>query len=296
MSDAHPLAEIMRESFAEFVGGDLEERRAGMDRMNPDPPASVEVLQAVVGGVPGRWVIPSGVGRRTVVHFHGGGYMTGSSYSHRDLGARIGTAGDARVFLVDYRRAPETQFPGAFEDALAVYRALVGEDGDGKRIALSGDSAGGGLALAATLALRDAGDPLPGAVVTLSAMTDMTVSGETMRSNERFDYLVTPAQARRSAETYLPAGMDPTDPRCSPLFGDFADFPPLLMQVGSSEVLLDDSLRVAEKARAEGVEVDFQPAYRLGHIYQLFAWHPRVPEAARDIEAIGKFLKARLPN
>jgi monoterpene epsilon-lactone hydrolase len=266
----------------------LDDMRCGFDGMCPEPPADVTITSAEVGGVPGKWVSVPESGSTTILHFHAGGYLIGSSQSHRDLAARIARAAGARVFLADYRLAPENPYPAALDDALAAYRGLLADGVDPSDLVVSGDSAGGGLALATLVALRDAGDPLPAAGVHLSAWADLSLSGDSMTANEPLDPLVNRELLQQMADGYL-GEHDPTDPRVSPVFADLAGLPPLFLQVGSSEVLESDSVRVADKVRASGGEAELQIGYEMVHVFQMFA--DRLPEAELAIDQIGRFVR-----
>ncbi|HEY6762267.1 MAG TPA: alpha/beta hydrolase [Baekduia sp.] len=290
----HPVSDIAVAAYARFLGPDatLEESREGFDRIGADPPARVAVTETEVGGVPGRWVEPPESGAATILHLHAGGYIMGSSYSHRALGAWYAEAAESRVLLLDYRLAPEHPYPAALDDALAAFRALVADGVDPAKLVVSGDSAGGGLALATVLALRDAGDPLPAGVVTMSPFADLSLSGDSMQARAALDPLVAEEVLGQCVAAYLQGGEDPTDPRVSPVFGDYTGFPPMLMQVGTSEVLQDDTLRIAEKARAVGVDITLQVGYQMVHIYQMFADQDEVPEARRDLAVAGRFVRS----
>ncbi|WP_236977903.1 MULTISPECIES: alpha/beta hydrolase [Mycobacterium] len=270
-------------------GVDLAGMREGFDRMLPGPAPDAVVKDVVVGGVPGRQVEVGEPGPATLLYLHGGGFMLGSSAGYADLGARIARTARARVLLLDYSLAPERPFPAAYDDVLAAYHALLNHGADPDHLVLAGDSAGGGLALAALVGLRDAGDPLPACAVLLSPFADLTLSGDTIELFAEAD----PVSSRESAEQmvagYL-AGADPRDVRASPLFGDLKGLPPLLVQVGTSDILLADAVRVAERARGAGVSVDLQVAYEMVHVYQLFAHE--LPEAQEAIEAIGRFVQS----
>jgi acetyl esterase/lipase len=266
----------------------LEEMRVGFDGMCPEPAADATITPAEVGGVPGKWVSVPGSGSTVILHLHAGGYLIGSSQSHRDLAARIGRAAGARVFLADYRLAPEHPYPAALDDALAAYRGLLAQGVDPRDLVVSGDSAGGGLALATLVALRDAGDPLPAAGVHLSAWADLSMSGDSMTANEPLDPLVNRELLKQMADGYL-GEHDPTDPLVSPVFADLAGLPPLFLQGGSSEVLESDSVRIADRVRAAGGEAELQIGYEMVHVFQMFA--DQLPEAELAIEQIGRFVR-----
>ncbi|HZU75302.1 MAG TPA: alpha/beta hydrolase fold domain-containing protein [Dehalococcoidia bacterium] len=253
--------------------------------------ADVTVEQVEIGGVPAEWVsVPNSVDR-AVLHFHGGGYCLGSPESHRQLGARLARAAAARVLLPDYRLAPEHPFPAAVDDAVAAYRSLLAQGVAPERLAVSGDSAGGGLAVALLLALREAGVRLPAAVALQSPWTDLTHSGDSIKTRAERDPMVPPSLLVKMADAYL-AGAEATHPLASPLFGDLAGLPPMLIQVGTEEILFDDGARLADRARAAGVDVTFEPCEELFHVFQLMA--QMLPEGQEAIERIGAFLQARL--
>jgi acetyl esterase/lipase len=269
----------------------LAELREGYDQMNPAIPDETDVEAAEVGGVPGLWITPPDFHDAIVIFFHGGGFMIGSSRSHGELAARVAMAAKAKTFIADYRRVPDFTFPAPLEDGTRIYRALVSAGTDPARIVIVGDSAGGGLALATVLSLRADGAQLPAGVATMSAWTDMTSSGHSLRERIELDPVVTPEMAHQMAEGYVPREEDRTNPLASPVFADYDCFPPLLMQVGTSEILYDDTIRVAERARAAGVNVEVQRADGMVHVYQLISW--ALPEGLEAIREIGKFVQAR---
>ncbi|MEU7814353.1 alpha/beta hydrolase [Pseudonocardia sp. NPDC049154] len=270
----------------------LEDFRIGFDRMLPDPPADVVVREATVGGVSGRWIEVPESGPTTLLHMHAGGFMIGSSYSHREMASRIARAAGARVFLLDYRLAPENPYPAALDDVLAAYRGLLAEGVSPADLVISGDSAGGGLAAAALIALRDAGDPLPAAGVLLSPWADLTLTGDSMIAHESIDPLVRKDLLEGMRQAYA-AEADKADVRLSAVFADYTGIPPLLVQVGSTEVLLDDSVRIVDRALAAGVRAELQVGYEMVHVYQMFA--DELPEAQAAIERIGTFLRSLAP-
>lgn len=224
---------------------------------------------------------------RQVLLFHGGGYMCGNPEGVRDLGSRLARAARARVLMPDYRLAPENPFPAAVDDGRTVYRFLLERGESPARLAVVGESAGGGLAMATLLAVKQDGLPLPAAAVTISAWVDMTVSGESIATKADVDPIASGDSLRMSAMAYL-QGQEPTNPLASPLHGDLAGLPPLLIQVGSEEVLLDDSTRLADTARAAGVDVTLEVAPDLPHVYQYFASF--LPQAREAIDRAGEFI------
>jgi acetyl esterase/lipase len=270
---------------------DLAAMRHGFDHMLPEPGADVSVTSASVGGVSGRWVQVPESGEATVLYLHGGGGLLGSSYGYRDLGSRIARFGRARVFLADYALAPERPFPAGLNDVRAAFSGLVEQLGNRtEKLIMAGDSAGGGMAVALVAALVSEGAPLPAGVVALSPFADMTLSGESMTQLAAVDQISTPAAAEQMSNAYL-GGHDPHDPLVSPVFADFTGFPPLLLQVGDCETLLDDALRLAERVSAAGGQVDLQIGEGLFHVYQMFA--DRVPEAEQALQAVGSFIRAQ---
>jgi acetyl esterase/lipase len=235
----------------------------------------------------GEWLTPPVRADATVLYLHGGGYYFCSPRSHRAITFGLAARAKATVFSLDYRLAPEHRFPAALDDSVAAYRRLLADGVEAQSIVIVGDSAGGGLALATLLALRDAGDPLPAAAVLFSPWTDLTSSGESMQKNEGRDPMYHATVFPRVASQYLGDG-DPTNPYASPLFGSFAGLPPLLIQVGDTELLLDDSTRVASKARAAGVRVELEIWCDVPHIFQI--WAPFMPEANRALARAVEFI------
>ncbi|MFN4089117.1 MAG: alpha/beta hydrolase [Alphaproteobacteria bacterium] len=254
-------------------------------------PADARVETVSAGGCPAEIVSAPGVaGDRWIVYLHGGGYVIGSCATHRNLAYALSRAGDAQVLLLDYRLAPEHPFPAAVEDAVGAYRWLLQRGARPERTAIAGDSAGGGLTVSALVVLQDDGDPLPAAGVCISPWTDMAGTGVTMRTKAEVDPVIWPGVIRWFADLYL-AGADDDSPLASPLHADLAGLPPLLIQVGTAECLLDDAVRLAEKARAAGGEAVLEPADDMIHVWHMFA--PILSEGRDAIERAGSFVKAR---
>jgi acetyl esterase/lipase len=244
------------------------------------------------GGVPAEWTLPPETHpQRALVYFHGGAYNAGSIGSHRSLCTQLARASGVRVLSVDYRLAPEHPFPAAVEDAVAAARFVWKQGIAPEQVAFGGDSAGGGLALAALVALRDAGDPLPAACVCLSPWTDLTLSGDSYYGSAELDPMIVPATLAQSRDRYVQASRA-AEPTASPLFADLAGLPPLLLQVGTAECLLDDSTRLAERAKAAGVDVTLEVWDDMIHVFQAF--FELLPEGRRAIDAIAAFLRGRL--
>lgn len=247
----------------------------------------VVVSEIDVGGVPADWVtVDVSEANRVVLYFHGGAYVMGSRNTHRGLAARIARAARARVLLPDYRLAPEHPFPAAVKDAMTCWRWLVSEGRSPQHMAIAGDSAGGGLTLATLLALKAAGEPLPACAVGLSAWTDLEGTGPTAEPGAVDDPMLTPEGLRSSGSEYAAGNL--RNPLAAPLHGDLEGLPPLLLQVGSRDILQSDSTRFAERARAAGVEVTLEIEEGLIHVWHMF---PDVPEAQNAIERVGAFIE-----
>jgi acetyl esterase/lipase len=214
----------------------------------------------------------------------------GSIESHRQLVANLSAASDAPVLNVSYRLGPEHPYPAAVEDAMAAYRFALSTGLDPTSVAIAGDSAGGGLTVACLVALRNAGDPLPAAGVCISPWFDLTLTSESMRSKADVDPMVDHRKLSMLAEAYL-AGTDPKTPTASPLFADLTDLPPLLVHVGTREVLLDDSTRFCERARSAGVDVELAIWEEMFHVWHAFA--DLLPEGHEAIDEIGGYLTRR---
>jgi acetyl esterase/lipase len=243
--------------------------------------------------VPCEWVVAPGADtRKRILYLHGGGYAAGNLDTHRALCGDLSVASGAAVLNVDYRLAPEYAAPAQFEDALLAYRWMLdhgplGED-EASHTFVAGDSAGGGLGLAVLQGIRDKGLRTPDAAVLISPWTDMTCSGGTLRSNAEKDPMVGYGLITWMAGMVVGDG-DATDPRISPLFGNYTGLPPMLIQVGEDETLLDDSLRAAESARQAGVDVTLECWPDVIHV-----WHAlghKVPEASRGIDRVGEYLR-----
>ena len=272
----------------------IEERRAAYEMIAAafPVPDDIEVTPVTAGGVACDWVVAPGADpARVVQYLHGGGYGIGSRTTHRQLASRISRVSGARVLVVEYRLAPEHTFPAPVDDAVAVYRWLLGEGVEPARLVIAGDSAGGGLTIATLLALREAGEPLPAAGVCLSPWFDLEMTGESMTSRADADPVVTYAGLKEWADNYL-RGQDPRQPLASPLYADLAGLPPLLVQVGTAEVLLDDATRLAERAREAGVPVELEQYDELIHIFQQLA--ATSPEAEDAVGRIGQFVRSRV--
>ena len=229
---------------------------------------------------------------RAVLYLHGGGYCIGSIATHRNLGGLLAIAVGSPVVLLDYRLAPEHPFPAAVDDALAAYQDLLDRGIQADHIAVAGDSAGGGLVVALLVAARDADLPLPAAAVCLSPWVDLSQSAPSYAALVNLDPMVTKAGLDLMAAAYLD-GTDPTAPLASPLHADLSGLPPLRIEVGEDEVLLDDAVRLHERARARGVDAELVRWPDLVHVFQAFP-PELVPEAAESIAGIGRYLAKHL--
>jgi monoterpene epsilon-lactone hydrolase len=254
--------------------------------------ADVTCTPVDAGGVRAEWIVPPvAAAERVLLYLHGGGYVLCSVGTHRDLISRIARAAGVRALGVDYRLAPEHPFPAAVEDAATAYRWLVSHGTAPGRIAIAGDSAGGGLTLATLVSLRDAGDPLPAAAACLSPWVDLEGTGASFTAKAAADPFVRKEMTEFLAQQYL-GGRDARTPLAAPLYADLHGLPPLLIQVGTAEILLDDATRIAERAKAAGVEVSLEVWDDMIHVWQLFA--PLLPEGQQAIERIGEFIRTHL--
>lgn len=269
----------------------IEETRAGFEMLAQmfQVASDIKRTPADADGVPGEWVMaPTSTDQTTILYLHGGGYSIGSLNTHADMVSRLARACGARAFNVDYRLAPENPYPAALEDATTAYRWLLKQGVRPETIVIAGDSAGGGLTAATLLALKQAGDPLPGAAVMLSPWTDLAGTGESMSTRAEADPMIVVDPLNGMAKMYA-GNASLTDPLVSPLYGDYSGLPPMLIQVGDCEVLLDDSRRYAEKAKAAGVDVTIEVWDEMIHVFQVFA--PMLPEGQQAIDRIGEWVR-----
>ena len=255
-------------------------------------PKDVRYQPLDAGGVPAELVVAPGAdATRTLVYFHGGAYTAGSIGSHRALATELSRAVGLRVLNVDYRLAPEHPHPAAVDDAVTAARFLWKSGTAPEHTAFAGDSAGGGLVVAALVALRDASEPLPAAAVCLSPWTDLTLTRDSHTSRAAIDPMCKVPALTLSRDAYA-AGRDPASPTISPVFAKLAGLPPLLVQVGSAELLLDDSTELVANARRAGVDATLEVWEDMIHVFQAF--FPLLPEGREAIAEIARFLRARL--
>ncbi|UYV36169.1 alpha/beta hydrolase [Rhodobacteraceae bacterium D3-12] len=271
---------------------DPADLRAGFERSARlffHGPRGARYEAATLGGVGGLRVTGPGAGdAQVLLYFHGGGYVMGSPATHKAMLARLSKLTKRVAWLPDYRKAPEAPFPAAVEDALAVYEALCAT-GASERIVIGGDSAGGGLALALLGEICRLELPQPAGIFAFSPLTDMTFSGTSFAENARADAVLPVGRARDMEEMYM-AGGDPTDPRASPLWAEFTGACPVWLCVGDSEILLDDTRRMAERLRAQGVKVRESVAHNLPHVWPLF--QPVMPEANATLDDLAGWISS----
>lgn len=267
----------------------IEQIRKVMNGPGAKAPRGIRVMPAVVGGIAGEWLTADSPPRATLLYLHGGGYVACSPGTHRALTSAFALAG-YRTFAADYRLAPEDPFPAALDDAVDVYRALLSEGG-GKRIVVAGDSAGGGLVMSLLLSLRDQGLQLPAAAVLFSPFVDLAVTGESVQRNAARCAMFRPESFSRAAQLYL-GDQDVRTPLASPLYADLHGLPPLLIHVGEDETLLDDSLRLADRAQQAGALVQLKVWPSVPHVWQLM--HRFIPEGRASIAEACTFLRLRV--
>jgi acetyl esterase/lipase len=296
--EAQVISEIIR-AYRDSVVPDgppptVEQQRAGANASMEavgTMPDDIDVQDANANGVPGLWITPRGAATdRVVMYLHGGGYVVQSSRTHLKLAAHIAVQSNCRVLSIDYRLAPEHPHPAAVTDALAVYRHLLDSGFAPERIAISGDSAGGGLTIATMVAARDAALPQPSAGVPLSPWVDLEGTGESMDSNAGNDFMVGRGALATMADLFIGNGSK-RDPLAAPLYAELHGLAPLYIQVGGHETLLDDSTRLAARAARAGVEVRLDVFPEMQHVFQAFVG--QMPEATEAVTRIGAYLTSR---
>lgn len=287
------VIDLLKKNAVGQAGFSLEERRAAMDAMAEafGGPQGVDREKSELAGRPIQIFKPEGSDpEHVLLYFHGGGYVMGSPDSHANLTARLAVTADAKVVSFDYRLAPENPYPAAVEDGVAAYRALLGEGVAPAKLAVGGDSAGGGLTFATLIKARSEGLPMPAAAIGLSPWTDLTGNSATYKTRADADPMIEPGAIVETAKEYLGTAQA-SDPLASPLFADLAGLPPTLIQVGDAEVLLDDSREFEKRARAAGVDCNLEVWDRMIHVWQAF--FPMLPEGDEAIERIAAYLKLR---
>ena len=289
------ISEMVRQNSKVVAKQRVEESRAGFEQFAAmfQVAKDVKIDNVDVNGVSAVWIsTPEAVEENVVLYFHGGGYVFGSINTHKEFMSRISRVSNSRVLLIDYRRAPENPFPAALEDAITAYKWLIDSEGiKPENLIIGGESAGGGLTLATLLKLRDTGIPLPAAALLLSPWADLDMTGETIRTKARVDPLANPSDLFFLASLYVGED-DPKNPYISPLYGDLKGLSPMIIQVGSSEILLSDAERIAERAKAADVDVILDIWEDMIHMFQMFAlWSP---EGQKATEKLGKYIQKHL--
>jgi monoterpene epsilon-lactone hydrolase len=285
------LRPVLAADKAKFAG-DLDQiRRAFEEILTKFPPApGVTFERETAGGVPESWCIPpAAVQGRVLLYLHGGGYVVGSARAYQPMVSELASRLKARTLIPDYRLAPENPFPAALEDAITVYRWLLDQSIAPQSIALAGDSAGGGLAVSCMAAARDAGLPLPAGAAVISPWVDLEATGESGVSKAQADPILEVAGLKGMAGAYL-GGASPRTPSASPIYADLIGLPPLLIQVGSAEILLDDATRLAARAGADGVKVRLDIWPEMFHVWHLYA--PVLDEGREALDEAAAFLES----
>lgn len=283
-----------REDMA-LVAVEMRRRMESLAARGPVP-RTVTLDAADANGIPAEWVThvrsdPS----RVVMHVHGGAFVAGSPRTHRGIARGLAHIAKARVFMPEYRLAPEHPYPEPLDDAVTAYKWLVDEEGvPPHRIAVSGDSAGGGLGLSMLLRLRDEGVPLPACYVGLSPWTDLAATGASIEENNGRDVMFgqIPTQLASVLASLYYGDADPTDPLVSPMYADMTGMPPMLIHVGESELIRDDGLRLVSRARRDGVHASVGRFHGMWHVFQAFP----IPEASWSYREIGGFIRRHIPD
>ena len=277
----------MNTSIADF----RDEAEKTNARLADTMPKDVEVSQFTIDGMKAEWLIPDGAGKdKVIMYCIGGGYVSGSCNDHRLIVAKVARTIGVAVLLFEHRNAPEHPYPAALEDSLRTYKWLLEQGTSSNNIAIMGESAGGGLCLASLLAIRDRKLPLPVAAVALSPWTDLKLTGDSYRTKK--NVCISPEGMNVVCSKHYVGDHDPEDPYISPLYGDLHGLPPMLINVGDYETMLDDSVRFAEKAKKAGVDVTLRVSEKMVHCYPLMA--PMFPEATEAMDEISTFIKTRL--
>ncbi|MCG3215439.1 MAG: alpha/beta hydrolase [Candidatus Heimdallarchaeota archaeon] len=262
------------------------EKRVSMFKM----PRKVKVEHIDVDGIPAEWLYPHNSEKnRVILYLHGGYYTSGSPKTHRSLAARIGKTSNSPVLLIDYRLAPENPFPAALEDSISAYNWITKQKGiKTNKLMIAGDSAGGGLVLATLIKLRDEKNALPAAAICLSPWTDLALTGDSIKTKADEELMLTEIEVRQAAQFYLKEA-ESKNPLASPLYADLNGLPPLLIQTGTAEILLDDSTRFVDKAKTSGVKVTFDLCPEMFHAFQMFG--NLIPESKKALKKIGMFVQ-----
>lgn len=272
--------------------GTIEEQRTRQEKMSKYAklPADIQCQPINVEGISAEWINAPDADLGVILYLHGGAYALGSINVHREFIARLALATKMRCLAINYRLAPEHPFPAALEDATAAYHWLLTQGVDPSQIIIAGDSAGGGLALVTMVTLRDAGEQLPAGAVCISPWTDLSLTGASIEQKSKLDPILNPTSLDMYAKYYA-GEYELTSPLISPLYADLHELPPLLIQVGADEILVDDAIRLAEKARDARVDVTLEIWDEMFHIFQLI---PFLPETKKAIGSIAEFVSQNL--
>jgi acetyl esterase/lipase len=283
---ANLIKKIISIELGDWAEGSLEEQRARQEKAARLVPLPRDIVSRPedVSGIPAVWIEPPQPGDLVILYLHGGAYALGSFMIYREMLSRVAAAAQSRCLAINYRLAPEHPFPAALEDAVTAYRWLFDQGTPPGNILIAGDSAGGGLTLAALIHLRDGGDPLPAGGICLSPWTDLTLRGDSVQQKADLDPILSPDSLKKYAGMYA-NGRPLTEPLISPLYADLRGLPPLLIQVGTDEILLSDAARVAEKARAAGVDVSLSRWEEMFHVFHLIPFLPETQQALDQISA-----------
>jgi monoterpene epsilon-lactone hydrolase len=288
------LDAILRQSAFPADSDVNEQRRLLRELTSAPPPADVTANATVLGGVPAAEITVDGIEpRHVVLYFHGGVYVMGDAFASADLASQVGRRTRAKAISVDYRLAPEHPYPAAVDDAIAAYKALLDNGTAPSGIVFAGESAGGGLAIATLVNARDHGLPLPAAAFVMSPYADLTLAGTTMDTKREAD----PLLSREALQARIPdytAGQDAALSLISPVFADLSGLPPLIIQAGTHEVLLDDAVRLARQAATADVRVTLDITPGVPHVFQ--AYYPILDEATAALDRAGQLLSAHFAS
>lgn len=252
-------------------------------------PYGVKKTAFKIGDIGAEWLLPKKHDeKRVIMYLHGGAYIAGSPKTHRTLAARIAKKSESKALIIDYRLAPENPFPAAVDDAETAYKWLLKQGYISTNIVFAGDSAGGGLTLATMLKLRDEKIPLPGAAVCLSPWTDLAITGDSVKLKKNEDLMLTEHYLKFSAEKYV-GNNNPKNPYISPLYAELKGLPPILIQTGTADLIVDDALRFVENAKKSGLDITLDLWQDMFHVFQIFGWY--FPESKTALKKIGNFIK-----
>ena len=277
---------FLRTQLGGWSEGTITEQRARQEKSVRflRPPKQIRSQTITDFGVPAEWIDAADSGTGIILYLHGGAYALGSIHSHREMIARLVINTKCKALAINYRLAPENPFPAALEDAIKAYTWLNSGGFNPSRICIAGDSAGGGLAIATLLALREKGLPSPAGVFCFSPWFDLTLGGDSVTKNEKLDPILSASILEKYVNYYI-GNNNVTEPLISPLFADLRDLPPILLQSGRNEILLDDSVRFSEKARQAGVDVTLKIWDGMFHVFQLFSFLPETQESMQQVSA-----------